>query len=106
MPRIIVTCTMRAGVSDRVLSGKRGGGGEGDAGRQRPESARRQEEESADCYLGDMLTQLNTVMSTKPSEKPSANDGMYRLNAAWYMCEKMYLWLFCNSNGFISTYNA
>ena len=81
---------MRTGVSDRVLSGKRGGGGEGDAGRQRPESARRQEEESADCYLGDMLTQLNTVMSTKPSEKPSANDGMYRLNAAWYMCEKMY----------------
>ena len=95
---------MRTGVSDRVLSGKRGGG-EGDAGRQRPESARRQEEESADCYLGDMLTQLNTVMSTKPSEKPSANDGMYRLNAAWYMCDKMYLWLFCNSNGFISTYN-
>ena len=69
---------MKAGAvfSERAASGKPSRAGDGDTARSRPESGRRQEEEPSDYYLSDLYAQLNAVLSKKPSEMPTASDGI------------------------------
>lgn len=64
--------------ADRARSAKPGGEGDAVSSRGRPESARRADDAPEDHYMGDLFSQLSTVVKSNPSDRFSSADGMSR----------------------------